>query len=125
VAEQRPVARPEHLDALEGVEEIHDALGLVVVLDGERDLADRRVPPHVDGRDVPDKAPALRDGPGDRRQLARAVRLADPVRVIQRHEEPPLVSLPGLSYGITATASTSTRSRGSMRAETSTIEDAG
>src|SRR5215208_763668 len=150
VFEERSVARPQDLDAVQFAQHPDDPLGPLAVLNFQGDLAHRGLPADVDRRHVPDQATTLSYRPGDLGQLARAVRELYTVGVIERHGEPP--NVPGRPspssscyrgvitphpvfikgpctedprYRTTAIASISMRSRGSMSAETSTIEEAG
>jgi hypothetical protein len=91
VLQKSPVTRPQYPDAVQLVQHPCDPLGLVAVLDLERDLAHRGLASDVDGRDVPDEAATLGYRSRDRGQLARAVRNLDTIRIVERHGEPPNV----------------------------------
>jgi hypothetical protein len=91
VLEERPITRPHDLDAFESVEHPDDPLGLVAVIDLERDLAQRGLTADVDRRHVSYQAAPIGYRSGDPRKLARAVRDLDAVGVIEWHGEPPNV----------------------------------
>jgi hypothetical protein len=91
VLEQRPIARPQNLDALQGAQHIRDALGLVAVLHLDRHLAYGGLASDVDRHHVADEAVTFGYGSGDFGELPRTVRQLDAVGVIERHGEPPNV----------------------------------
>jgi hypothetical protein len=85
---QRPVEVGDHLDAVELSEHAGDPLGLAVVANLDRDLPDRPVAPDLDRDHVADDALCVGDPLADLRELARNVRLLDPVHVIDGHRRP-------------------------------------
>jgi hypothetical protein len=93
VFEERPVACPQNLDALQIAQHADDSLGLLFVRDLQRDLTHRSLAADVYRGNVPDQTVALGDRPGDPGQLPRAVRHLDAIRVIERQSKPPDVRL--------------------------------
>ena len=89
VLEECPVARPQDLDALQLAKHTDDPLGLIPIIDLQRDLAYRSFAADVYRRHVPDQTVSFRYRPGDLGQLPRAVRHLDAIRVIERQCKPP------------------------------------
>jgi CDP-alcohol phosphatidyltransferase len=85
VGPQGTVEVRDHPHPLQLGERAGNPLRLSVVTDLHGDLADRAIATQRDGDDVADQAPGLADALADLRQLARDVRLLDPVHVANRH----------------------------------------
>jgi hypothetical protein len=86
VREERAVAEPDDLHAVERAEALGDLLGVLVVGDLDRELADRLVAGDGDRDDVADDPLALRDRARDPRQRADAVRDVEPVGAVERRQ---------------------------------------
>src|SRR5215216_1563692 len=80
VLEERPIARPKDLDALQLAQHTDDPLRLIAILDFQRDLAYRSFAADGYRRHVPDQTVSFRNRPGDLGQLPRAVRHLDAIR---------------------------------------------
>src|SRR5919107_1606225 len=89
VPEERPIARPKDLDALQLAQHTDDPLRLIAILDFQRDLAYRSFAADVYRRHVPDQTVSFRNRPGNLGQLPRAVRHLDAIRVIEWQCKPP------------------------------------
>src|SRR5215208_1945358 len=90
--EERPIARPQDLDPLQLAQHSDDPLGLIPILDLERDLAYRGLAADVYCRHVPDQTVSFSYRPGDLGQLPCAVRQLDAIRVVERQSKNPLTS---------------------------------
>src|SRR5215208_6301991 len=87
--EERPIARPQDLDPLQLAQHAGDPLGLIPVLDLQRDLAHRSLAADTDRGHVPDQAVPVCYRPGDLGQLPRTVRYLDAIRVVEWQSKPP------------------------------------
>src|SRR5215208_4666917 len=89
VLEERSIACPKDLDALQLAQHTDDPLGLIPIIDFQRDLAYRSFAADVYRRHVPDQTVSFRNRPGNLGQLPRAVWHLDAIRVIERQCKPP------------------------------------
>jgi hypothetical protein len=74
VADERPVAVPQHANAVELVEVVGDLPRVLGIADLDRDLAQRQLPPNAQRHDVPDQATMIGDLLCDSGELPGTVR---------------------------------------------------